>query len=485
MGEAMEIRTLGDGVLRKKAHPVKGVNRALRALMDRMLATMYAAQGIGLAAPQVGVSKRVIVADIGEGPIFLANPEIIRADGEEIGTEGCLSVPGKMGEVKRFKNLTVTGLDREGQRVWIDAAGLLARVFQHEIDHLDGILFIDRAMRVWDVPPETALRIVFMGTPEFAAVILGRLVDHGCHVVAAVTQPDRPKGRGHEVRPSPVKEYALQHGIKVLEPVDLRDAGFLETLAGLKPDVIVTAAYGRIIPKAILDLPPLGCLNVHPSLLPAYRGAAPIHHALLNGDAVTGVTIIKMTEELDAGDILLQEEVAIEAGEDRGTLERRLAAQSAEVLIKALRLLATGEAVYRPQDHTKATYAPMLTHKDEVIDWSQSAASIVNKVRAFAPMPGAATTVNGRVLKILGASVVDLPIAGADHGSVSKSGVAGESGVLEPGRVIAVENRRGFVVACGEGAVLISVVKPAGRKVMSASEYLNGHPLRPGDRLGN
>ncbi len=467
----MRIRTIGDDVLEKKARPVKHVNRSIRSLMDRMLATMYSAEGIGLAAPQVGVGKRVIVVDIGEGPIFLANPEILRAEGTEAGNEGCLSVPGKAGVVERYKSITVTGLDKDGHKVWIDATDLLARVFQHEIDHLDGVLFIEKATKVWDVPPETTLRIVFMGTPEFAVPILAGLLNRGCHVVAVVTQPDRPRGRGHAVRPSPVKGFALDNGIRVMEPTRLRDPEFLKEMADLRPDVIVTAAYGRLIPRELLDLPPMGCYNVHPSLLPAYRGAAPIHHALLRGDTRTGISIFRMTEELDAGDIIVQEETEIRPDEDRGSLEKRLAERSSEVLLKALRLVATGEAIPVAQDASKATYAPMISSADEAIDWQKDARTVVSQIRALAPAPGATTRLAGQPLKVLAASVWE--------------GQAGDglNPDAAPGTVLAIVPREGFVVACGGGAVLVRQVKPAGRRAMQAADFLNGSPLQPGDRL--
>jgi len=467
-GRLLEIRTVGDPVLRRKAKPVRNVNRAVRALLDDMLATMYAADGVGLAAPQVGVSKRIIVIDVGDGPVEVINPEIVSAEGEESGTEGCLSVPGKAGEVRRAARVRVTGLDRTGRRVWHEAEGLFARAFQHEIDHLDGILFTDRADRVWDVPPETTLRIVFFGTPEFAVPVLEGLVAAGCRPVAVVTRPDRPRGRGLRTRPSPVKESALRLGLRVLEPERLKDPAFLEELAGLRPDVIVTVAYGRLVPPEVLALPRRGAYNVHPSLLPRYRGPAPVHRALLDGAERTGVTVIHMTEEMDAGDIVLQQEVPVAPEDDRGALEGRLAEVGTELLLRALRLVASGEAPRRRQDPAGVTYAPALTPADEVIDWTRPAGAIVNQVRALAPTPGARTSLAGRVLKILRAEAEDAAAAPA-----------------EPGTVVALRPGAGFVVAAGEGAVLVRRVKPAGGREMEAADFLNGHPLRPGDRLGS
>lgn len=466
MGQVRKIRTVGDPVLRKKAWPVRHINRSLETLIDDMLETMYMAEGVGLAAPQVGVSKRIIVIDVGEGPVELINPEIITTEGEGLGTEGCLSVPGKAGEVPRASRLRVSGLNREGKRVWYEAEGLFARVLQHEIDHLDGVLFIDRAERVWDVPPETELRIVFMGTPEFAVPILEKLVVKGCMVVAVVTRPDRPRGRGQRLRASPVKEAALRWNLPVLQPERPGDPSFLEELAGLRPDVIVTAAYGRILPPVLLELPARACLNVHPSLLPLYRGPAPVHRALMRGEECTGVSIMYMSEEMDAGDIVLQREMEIEPGEDRGNLEKRLAETGADLLLQALRLVAGEEVTRLPQEHKRATYAPALAAEEEEIRWARPAREVINIIRALAPSPGARTAVGSRWIKILRASVVPAL-----------------EGRTEPGRVLEVRPREGFVVAAGEGAVLVEAVKPAGGKAMSAADYLNGNPLHAGDRL--
>lgn len=464
----MEVLTVGNPTLRKKSNPVKKVNGAVRQLMDRMLATMYAADGVGLAAPQVGVSKRVIVIDIGEGPIALANPELLAREGEELGTEGCLSVPGKAGEVKRAKEVRVTGLDRDGQKVWLEGKDLLARAFQHEIDHLEGILFTDRAERVWDVPPETTLRIIFMGTPDFAVRILERLSEAGCHPLVVVTQPDRPRGRGLKPRPSPVKAVAEVRKYEVLEPETLRDPEVLEELAALRPDVIVVAAYGKLLPQQVLDIPKLGCLNVHPSLLPAYRGAAPMQWALMKGETETGVCIMHMARELDAGDVALHQTVPILPDDTYGSLSERLARVGAELLLRTLRLVAGGEVPRRPQDHARATYAPPLTREEERIPWDEPAARVVNRIRALSPRPGARTLAGGEVLKILRAKAVD--------------GAAGAAGI--PGMVVEVRPGEGFVVAAGEGRVLVEEVQPAGGRPMSAAAFLNGHPLQPGDRLG-
>ncbi len=498
-GRILEIRRVGDPVLRRRAKPVPRVTSSLRALVADMLATMYAADGVGLAAPQVGVSRRLIVVDVGEGPVVLFNPEVLHREGEELGTEGCLSVPGKAGEVKRAARVRVRGLDGEGRPVWHEAEGLFARALQHEVDHLDGILFVDRAERVWDVPPETNLRLVFFGTPGFGARVLEGLLAADCRVVAVVTRPDRPRGRGGKVLPSPVREAAERAGLPVLQPEGPGDAGFLEEVAALRPDVLVTAAYGRLLPPALLALPRLAALNVHPSLLPAYRGPAPVLRALLDGVERTGVTVMRMTEELDAGDVVLQREMEVGPEEDRGSLERRLAEEGARLLVQALRLLAGGELPARRQRAEEATYAPALRPEEERLDWAEPAVRVVNRVRALAPEPGAHTFFRGRRLQVLAASLAEGPAppaegvspAGAATGAATAplapaagAVAAGDRREAEPGEILEVRPGEGFTVAAGTGAVLVRVVKPEGGRAMTAAEFANGARLRAGERLG-
>ncbi|MBX6377985.1 MAG: methionyl-tRNA formyltransferase [Clostridia bacterium] len=467
MAEPLPIIKVEHPVLRQVARPVRNVNRRLRELLDRMAATMYAADGVGLAAPQVGVSLRAIVVDVGDGLVALANPEILEASEErEVGLEGCLSIPGVLAEVERPARVRVTGLDRNGRRVWLDASELLARALQHEIDHLDGVLITDKALRVWDRPPETTLRVVFMGTPAFAVPSLRALVDAGCRPVAVVTRPDRPRGRGLAPAPTPVRQDAERLGLPVLTPETTRDPAFLEELRRLAPDLVLCVAYGRILPPALLTLPRLGCVNVHPSLLPKYRGEAPIQRALWDGAEETGVTVLYMTEEVDAGDIILQRRLPIAPDDDYGRLHDRLAAAAADLLPAALRLLAIGRVRPRPPDPAAAPPAPAVTRQDEFIDWRRPARAIVNQVRALSPRPGAETAVAGRRLKVLKAEA--LP----------------REEPAEPGGVLSAGGADGLVVAAGEGAVRLLVVKPAGGRAMSADDYLNGHPLALGVAFG-
>lgn len=312
-------------------------------------------------------------------------------------------------------------------------------------------------------------RIVFLGTPEFAVPSLVALLAEA-EILAVVTQPDRPKGRGQQVSAPPVVALARERGLRLLQPARLRDPQVIQTIAGLGPDVIVTVAYGRIIPPDLLRIPSLGCINLHPSLLPKYRGASPIQRAILNGETETGVTIMYQSEELDAGDIILQRSVPILPEDTAATLEGRLAEVGAQALVEALRLIAAGRAPRRPQDHPQATYVGKLTKDDGRVDWSRPATHIANQVRAMAPWPSAYTRHRGRLLKIWRA----VPAAPPDDRDAPRPA---------PGTVVAVQ-REGFVVATGDGALLVGEVQPEGRRRMSAEEYVRGARLEVGERLG-
>ncbi|MBE3589818.1 MAG: methionyl-tRNA formyltransferase [Firmicutes bacterium] len=468
--EPLEILKHPDPRLRERAKPVRRVNRNLRRLIERMAKTMYEADGIGLAGPQVGVMERLFVVDIGEGLKEFINPEILEASEEQVELwEGCLSIPGLRGLVPRPSRVRVTALDRHGRRFWVDADGWLARVIQHEYDHLEGVLFLDRALRVVEVPPESRLRVVFFGTSPFAGTVLERMLEREVTPLLVVTQPDRPRGRGQAPAPTPVKRLALEHELDVAAPTRLRDAAFVERLKALEPDVIVTAAYGRILPEDVLAVPKRAAVNVHASLLPRWRGAAPIQRALMAGDERTGVTILHMSAELDAGDIILQKEAPIEPDDDFGSLHEKLAELGAEALLEALRLIAKGEAPRRPQDAEGVTLAPPLRPEEEWIDWTRPAVEVRNHIRALTPWPGARCLHGAELWKI---ARTELAAAGEVRGG-------------EPGEIVAVRPERGFAVACGQGALWVTELQPAGRRRMRASDFLNGHRLEPGERLSS
>lgn len=311
------------------------------------------------------------------------------------------------------------------------------------------------------------MRIVFMGTPELAAVSLRRLIGAaGFEVDAVVTQPDQPKGRGLKLTASPVKEVARQANLPVLQPQRAREEHFIQQLAALKPDLIAVAAYGQILPKAILDLPRFGCLNVHTSLLPKYRGAAPIQHAILNGDAETGVTIMKMDVGLDTGDILTQERTAIEPSDNSQTLHDRLANIGADLLARTIPQYVSGAIQPRPQPAEGVSHAAKIKKQDGEIDWTQPARVIWNRVRGLVPWPGAFTHLpaepHALLLKIWEAEPMD------------RSG--------EPGRILQAD-KNGIVVACGSGALIISLLQREGGRRLGAAEFLAGHPLKLGEKF--
>ncbi len=307
------------------------------------------------------------------------------------------------------------------------------------------------------------MRIVFMGTPAFAVASLEALIGAGHEVIGAFSQPDRPVGRHHDkLQPTPVKEHAQAHGIPVFQPEKLRDGAALAILKELDPELIVVAAYGRILPDSILALPSKGCINVHSSLLPKYRGAAPINWAILNGDDVTGVTIMHMAAELDAGDIIAQEATFISPIETAEELYNRLAVLGGEVLVKAVAEIEAGTAARIPQDPEKVTLAPMLSKVMSPVDWSRSAQEIFDQIRGLYPWPGVSTDViGGEPVKLWRAQVVE------KHTDAL------------PGTVIAAD-WGGIDVACGEFDHVLRILElqPQGGKRMTAAAYLAGHPIK-------
>jgi methionyl-tRNA formyltransferase len=305
-------------------------------------------------------------------------------------------------------------------------------------------------------------RVVFFGTPEFAVPSLRALLDGPDAVVGVVCQPDRPAGRGQKLQAPPVKALAARHGIAVAQPTKLKSGEFPDQLAAWRPDLAVVAAYGRILPLPILATPRLGCINVHASLLPRHRGAAPVQWAVLDGDAETGVTIMRMNERMDEGDILLQRATPIGPDETAGALQARLAVLGAAALMDALAALHAGTLTATPQDHTRATLAPMIRKEQGAIDWARPAAVIARQVRGFHPWPSAYTTLRGRLLKVHAARA--------------------EAGGGEPGRVVAVGDR--VRVATGAGVLAIETLQLEGRRALAARDFARGVGLTVGERLG-
>ena len=313
------------------------------------------------------------------------------------------------------------------------------------------------------------MRVIFMGTPDFATGTLQALYDAGHEVVLAVTQPDKPSGRGKQLHKPPVKVLAEQLGIPVFQPVKVREPDALDTLRTQKADIIVVVAFGQILPKAVLEMTPYGCVNVHASLLPAWRGAAPIQWALLAGDEVTGVTTMQMDEGLDTGDILLSQQIRIEPDETGGSLFDKLAEAGAKLCVRTLKALEAGEITPQPQGETTTPYAKMLHKKMGCIDWSRPADEIERLIRGLSPWPGAYTYRNGTMLKIKQASL---------------SGMGSRQAGLKTAGAMAKSAEGALLVQTGKGVLAINRIQPAGKREMTADEYLRGKPVQPGEQLG-
>lgn len=319
--------------------------------------------------------------------------------------------------------------------------------------------------------------MLFWGTPEFALPSLGALLGEGHDVVGVVTQPDRPRGRGREPAPTPVKEFAEAEGIAVLQPERARDTAFLDQARQMAPDINVVVAYGQILSREALDLGPRGSVNVHASLLPELRGAAPIHWAIIRGHDRTGVTAMRMVEELDAGPMLMQVEEPILPEETVTDLTVRLSELGAEAVIETLALMEFGRLEETEQDPDAATYAPMITRDVARVDWSRPAAEVVNLIRGLDAIPGAWTRHNDET---------ELKVYRPKPAGGSGTDGAGTASATDPGRVLDAAADRpddGVLVACGEGAVWVREVKPAGRRRMNTVDWIRGRGVRPGDRL--
>jgi methionyl-tRNA formyltransferase len=305
-----------------------------------------------------------------------------------------------------------------------------------------------------------------MGTPDFALPTLQGLIEAGLNLCAVYTQPDRPSGRGKKLAPPPVKELAEQQGIPVYQPVKLRDAAVVEELRSLSPDLIVVVAYGQILPKAILEIPRYGCINVHASLLPRYRGAAPIQRVVMDGEPVTGVTTMLMDVGLDTGDMLVRRATEIGPEETSGELHDRLALLGREAMEETLLRLCAGKLVPQPQVDSQSSYAPMLKKEHGLIDWQASARDIHNRVRGLSPWPGAYTFLEGETLK-LSSTLAENCTEGCEPGTVVEAGA------------------EGVRVACGAGVLRIGALQLPGKKRLPAGDFLRGRPLSAGTRLGS
>lgn len=300
------------------------------------------------------------------------------------------------------------------------------------------------------------MKVVFMGTPDFAVETLKAIYEAGHEIILAVSQPDKPKGRSGKLQPTPVKEFAMEHDIPVFQPVKIRDEESVEYLRKYEADVFVVAAFGQILPKVILDMPRLGCVNVHGSLLPKYRGAAPIQWAVLNGEKISGNTTMLMGPGLDDGDMLLKSEVKLSDDETGGSLFDKLAIDGGKLAVKTIEALDRGEITPIPQDESQATHVGMIKKEMGLIDWNRPAVEIERLIRGLNPWPSAYTFIDGKSLKLWSATVSD------------KTG--------EPGQVIEV-TKNGFTVACGQGSLEIKELQLEGKKRMAAGDFLRGYSL--------
>ncbi len=309
------------------------------------------------------------------------------------------------------------------------------------------------------------MRIVFMGTPDFAVPSLEALLKSDDEVVGIVTQPDRPKGRGQELAPSPVKLVALREKIPILQPTKMKDPEFLAVLTSWKPDLIAVTAFGRILPPVVLNLPPKGCVNVHGSILPKYRGAGPIQWAIINGETETGITTMLMDEGMDTGAMLLQERIPIAPDDTAGSLAPKLAELGGRLLVETIARLKAGTIAPIVQDHSQATMAPLLKKEDGLIDWTLPAKAIANRIRGLTPWPGAYT------------------FSGAERWTISKAAASTGKAAGQPGRIVGV-TKDAIQVATGDGLLAITEIQPANSRRMTVTQYLTGHPIQAGSQLG-
>lgn len=309
----------------------------------------------------------------------------------------------------------------------------------------------------------TRLRVIFMGTPDFACPTLQRLIDRGDEILAVVTQPDRPKGRGQRMVPPPVKELAERHGLPVLQPLKVRAPEFIDTVREMHPDVVVVVAFGQILPKALLEIPGYGCINVHASLLPRYRGAAPLNWCIINGETETGVTTMLMDAGLDTGDMLLKKSTPIDPDEDTSSLHDRLSRIGADALDETLNLLVDGKLAPEKQDDALSCYASMLKKENGLIDWSRDPLAIRNLVRGMTPWPGAFTYLDGKLVKVYRVRI------GTGDGT--------------PGTVLST-GKDGIEVACAGGSLLLEELQLEGKKRLAVRDFMAGCRICPGTVFG-
>lgn len=412
----MKVRVIYDPVLRKATSPVAVFDMSLNSTAEKMMSTMRQHDGIGLAANQVGIDLSLIVMeytpDGDEDTLpaiprtILCNPKVVRKSSEvETAIEGCLSLPGLELPVERSTAAVVEGQNLSGKPVRIKAKGLFARVLQHEIDHINGILFTDHIDDIFQVKSYQFAKIIFFGSDDFSLPILRNLVESGYQVVAVVSETGKKSGRGQQITDSPTKQYADEQGITHFSVGSSSE--IVELLKQVKPALLVLASYGKILPAEALTIPDFGCINIHPSTLPEYRGATPIQSVLLDGLDKTGVTIMQMLPEVDAGSVIAQESVGIELTDTFATLKSRLAIKGGELLTKVLPSYLAGQSRIVAQDEEQATYTKKISKSDGEIDWTEPLTNIERKIRAYHPWPGSYTRLGDKRLKVNSARIRD------------------------------------------------------------------------------
>src|SRR3989344_661587 len=418
----MKLRVIYDEMLRTKVAPVTVFDAQLKKEAEEMLSVMHSYRGIGLAANQVGLNKQLIVyelipdktdkeqKDLPTIPrTILANAWIVKFSKEkEVINEGCLSLPGLELPVERSLGVTVEAQNLDGKKVTIKAKGLHARVLQHEIDHTNGILFTDRAKELNVLKHYVGAKIVFFGSDEFSAEVFRGLTTAGLNVMAVICESDKPSGRGGVLKPVPMAEIATAVEVPVFKPESKSEIA--EILAQLSPHLVVLASYGKILPENVLEIPTFGCLNVHPSLLPKYRGATPLQSAILAGEKATGVTVMKMNAGVDTGEIVAQTSTEIVPDETFLTLRDRLSAVGSQCLVKNIPTYLAGQAKLQRQG-IDATQTVKFSKDMGEIDWEKSYSEIDRQIRALNPWPGTFTFVGEQRLKILTAEIKDGELA--------------------------------------------------------------------------
>ena len=410
----MEVKVIYSPILRRSVDAVTVFDVDLKKQAEAMLKTMKSHSGIGLAANQVGINKRLIVMGYenkgqdDEMPsipfIELCNPQVVKFSKEkETAIEGCLSVPGLELPVERSLGVVVKAEDLNGKSMTVRAKGLFAKVLQHEIDHINGVLFTDRVTDYRKLADYRFARIVFIGSDDFSLIQLTALIDAGLKVVAAITETDKRAGRGKKIKESVIKTFAKTNSIAVFLPEDTES--LTSILQQIKADLIILASYGKILTQEALEAPRYGSINVHPSLLPKYRGATPIQSAIISGDTETGVTIMTMTKAVDAGKIISQQKLNILEDETSSSLRSRLAKLGSKLLIEAIPEYLSGQAKLVEQDSSKKTMTRRFKKEDGEINWAEPAEKIVRKIRALEPWPGSFTFVGSKRLKLIKATV--------------------------------------------------------------------------------